>query len=665
MQSNPHSSLNLSYATSFQQASVDDIYVLGADGNLWLEHAVNSNFGQVPPPREQVDGNVQAFQVVDLQTVFVLGAGGNLWLEHAVNGKFGQVPPPREQVDGNVQAFQALDSNTVVVLGTDGNLWMEHAVNGKFGQVPPPREQIDTNIQAFQALATVGSSSIFSTTVLVLDSENNLWMDHATKPVPTNVGSPRPLEVSAAVQYLFGPVPPPREQVETAVAAFQAIDTNTIYVLDTGGTLWLEHSVNGKFGQIPAPREQRATGVVAFQGIDANTVYYIQESESFYGPQGLVDNQVIDFSVTPQIFILGSNGNLWLMTGPSTAGEYNIQGDPVPMPRQQIDGNVAGPTAYGSLRPSYMLLTVIYAPPGTNGGKSASSVEYGTSSSTGSTVSATSSFKAGIDIKATAGPELAKVTAGFSFSDTNTNEVSYKQTYSDSSDLKIPGPPSDGVDHDYDQFVLWLNPLLHIKADTQKNASWVLDIDGEEMHFATVTAGELKNPASMAPGLQQALAAAGLGPGDYLSLLNSGANPFVSVQPNFAGSNPTSPTTIDRNRFQPVQVPDLSYQPPVNASASPNLITYNLTNSVDQITTNTSEVQLGVSLGVTLGVKDIASLDVTDSFTWTTTSSLSTEKNSSQSATLVIGGPAYGYAGSINLNVYWDTIYSTFMFALE
>jgi len=53
MQSNPHSSLNLSYATSFQQASVDDIYVLGADGNLWLEHAVNSNFGQVPPPREQ------------------------------------------------------------------------------------------------------------------------------------------------------------------------------------------------------------------------------------------------------------------------------------------------------------------------------------------------------------------------------------------------------------------------------------------------------------------------------------------------------------------------------------------------------------------------------------------------------------------------------------
>jgi hypothetical protein len=37
MQSNPHSSLNRSYATSFQQASVDDICFLGADGNLFIE----------------------------------------------------------------------------------------------------------------------------------------------------------------------------------------------------------------------------------------------------------------------------------------------------------------------------------------------------------------------------------------------------------------------------------------------------------------------------------------------------------------------------------------------------------------------------------------------------------------------------------------------------
>src|ERR1700734_4202859 len=109
MQENLRSSLNLSYATSFQQASVSDIYVLGADGNLWLEHAVNGSFGQVPPPREQVDSNVQAFQVLDLETLCCFCVGGNLWLEHAVSGKFGQAPQPREQVDGNVQAFQALD----------------------------------------------------------------------------------------------------------------------------------------------------------------------------------------------------------------------------------------------------------------------------------------------------------------------------------------------------------------------------------------------------------------------------------------------------------------------------------------------------------------------------------------------------------------------------
>ena len=113
------------------------IFVLGSDGNLWLERAP---FGTVPPSRQQVDANVLTLQARDIQNVLVLGSDGNLWLEHA---PFGNVPPRPEHVDGAVQAFQGIDSEAVLVLGTDGNLWLEHA---PFGNVPPKREKVDATV---------------------------------------------------------------------------------------------------------------------------------------------------------------------------------------------------------------------------------------------------------------------------------------------------------------------------------------------------------------------------------------------------------------------------------------------------------------------------------------------------------------------------------------
>jgi hypothetical protein len=72
--------------------------------------------------------------------VFVLGTDGKLWLEE---GPFGTVPPSRQQVDGDVQAFQAFSNAQVLVLGKDGKLWLEE---GLFGTVPPPRQQVDGDV---------------------------------------------------------------------------------------------------------------------------------------------------------------------------------------------------------------------------------------------------------------------------------------------------------------------------------------------------------------------------------------------------------------------------------------------------------------------------------------------------------------------------------------
>jgi len=99
----------------------------------------------------QVDGSVQGFQAVSTSEVYVLGTNGDLWLEQA---PFGKTPPARAQVDGSVQAFQALSDSEALVLGANGNLWLEQA---PWGSVPPSRMQVDGSVAVKPTPA--GSSS--------------------------------------------------------------------------------------------------------------------------------------------------------------------------------------------------------------------------------------------------------------------------------------------------------------------------------------------------------------------------------------------------------------------------------------------------------------------------------------------------------------------------
>ena len=199
---------------SFQATPGGEVFVLGTNGNLWLEQAPS---GTVPPTRVQVDGNVDSFQAMSDGEVFVLGTNGNLWLEHR---PFGTVPPPRVQVEANVQGFQALSPTEVYVAGTDRNLWLEHA---PFGTLPPPRVRVDANVQDFHALST--------TEVYVAGTDRNLWLESAP----------------------FGTVPPARVQVDGNVQAFEGLSKTEALVLGANGDLWLEH---GPFGAAPPARAQ-------------------------------------------------------------------------------------------------------------------------------------------------------------------------------------------------------------------------------------------------------------------------------------------------------------------------------------------------------------------------------------------------------------------------
>lgn len=300
----------------------------------------------------------------------------------------------------------------------------------------------------------------------------------------------------------------------------------------------------------------------------------------------------------------------------------------------------------------YMVLTVIYSPPGTNGGKSSSSVDYGNGSLTGSTTSISSSFKDGLDISASVGGGKSDGSASgsldFGFSKTTTDSSSIDIKKSETFDISTSGPAADGINHDEDLIYLWLNPQLTVTIDPWNNLNWELGIQGPQMVIQYLHVGWLKNPSTMPAGLQQQLSAAGLTADDYAVILT--ADPFAS------GSG-----AIDPNRFVPTTF-TFPYNPPLNSGDPVPLQKLALQNTLTYTTSHSVQTQFGVSLTGSVPVLGSV-LKAVGQLQWTNTSSSGSTNQTTQTATVVVGGPAFGYSDGADVQVYWDTIYNSFMFA--
>jgi hypothetical protein len=125
----------------------------------------------------------------------------------------------------------------------------------------------------------------------------------------------------------------------------------------------------------------------------------------------------------------------------------------------------------GYINPKYVVVGVLYAPPGHS-----SSVSYSTSNLVGSTVSTKNSYKAGYSVGSTAtggfsggikgwkgGTIDIHVTQSATHSQATTTTDSSAVTVQKQTSFQtvIPGPVCDycGVDHDYDIILVWLNPV--------------------------------------------------------------------------------------------------------------------------------------------------------------------------------------------------------------
>ncbi|WP_419804942.1 carboxypeptidase-like regulatory domain-containing protein [Terriglobus sp.] len=318
-----------------------------------------------------------------------------------------------------------------------------------------------------------------------------------------------------------------------------------------------------------------------------------------------------------------------------------------------LDSRVPG---NGIILPHYQILFVVYAPPGANGGKGVSSVDYGSGSMLESTVSASNSFSTDFKIASTftGGAFGDDVSLGLSFDQseatTKSSSADVKESISD--DLKVPGPSADGIDHNSDTIYLLLNPAVHV-SQSKTAASWSMGVNGAVAKIQFVYVSWLKQPATMPAGVLQQLQSAGIQPNDYGTILS--ADPFAN-----------GPVTIDTARFKQLTTVYF-YEPPNSATQTPLSETHAIKDE-EQNTTGNS-VDTSSSLGVTVGVTVNAvfakvSLSVSDTFTYKYDNSFKQTTDTSQSETITIGQPAFGYAGPTALYIYRDSLFQTYLFSL-
>jgi len=317
-----------------------------------------------------------------------------------------------------------------------------------------------------------------------------------------------------------------------------------------------------------------------------------------------------------------------------------------------VEGGGPSGSVEGTVLPKYFVLTVVYAPPGTQGGGSTSSVSYGSGSTTGTTTSTTKSYKGSYSITATVGAGIlgngGSVSASFGFTRNNSDTASLNITKTATSTIADTGPASDGIDHDHDLIYLWLNPSIDIKVNqATKSAAWTISRGTADIEYLYV--GWLKHPDSMPPGVKSRLQHWNITAQDYPGIMKR--DPFANGAASLS------------NRYQQLNT-NFPYEPPLTANDPVPTYSFALSNSSTSTNTGTTEETYDVDLTIKTGASFIASvsLESDNKWEWTNASSSSTSSGSTQTASVTVGGPSFGYTGPTDMRVFYDRLYRSFLF---
>ena len=225
-------------------------------------------------------------------------------------------------------------------------------------------------------------------------------------------------------------------------------------------------------------------------------------------------------------------------------------------------------------------------------------------------------------------------------------------TKSTSNELVVTGPRTDGIDHDMDQIWLWLGPKMDV-AITGSRLTWS-PANAVKPQFVYV--GWLKQPSKFPEfsPVAATLNSFGITAADY---------PTILARDPFAGGS----TTIDPSRFVSTGT-TFTYEPPYAAGDAGVAQPYTMSTDLVGVVTTSATDAYGVGTTTWAGI-DLSlvggSLSAGNTWTWTSTNTLTTRLQTTQTATASVNWPSPSYTGPTLVDLYYDTIYGSFLFAFE
>lgn len=390
-----------------------------------------------------------------------------------------------------------------------------------------------------------------------------------------------------------------------------------------------------------------------------------------------------------------------IVHGPETAAAASLCPTPTPTPTPPPPPSTPTPIP-GALGPKYLVLTVTYAPPG-----SQSHVEYSNSTMRGTSNSMSHSFTTDTTWSAslTAGWESihgvdgfdSHITVGYTgeVEQESENSTSFDVNFTNASSTTLFGPSNSavGLDHDQDLIWIWLNPVVLYDVNSDTNFTWkgfgydlrdpvnTADILGIPVKYLN---GHATMPANLAAVLQRTWAPAircsstdpacgtdgtkspGLTASDFADILK--ADPFTD--PSYLVNVPVGSTCTADHRFCHTNNQNLQYLPPP-PGGQPISQVYTLTYEAVATegltaTTTTSQdysAEFGVSANLAI-TKFELKLAGDKKLTWEDKVGAEATQQAQQTATATITGPeaSDNYTGPVQLDVFQDNVYGTFMF---
>jgi Concanavalin A-like lectin/glucanases superfamily/Bacterial Ig domain len=332
----------------------------------------------------------------------------------------------------------------------------------------------------------------------------------------------------------------------------------------------------------------------------------------------------------------------------------------------------------GTVNPKYVVLGVIYAPPGTD-----SHVDYTTTTMVGTSTSVSSSFTNSTSESVSLGVSdsifgsiTRTASTEFTQESDTSSSVAVNETTTDTTVAHGPAAPATGLNHELDQIMVWLNPVLNFEmTDPNTIISQGFTFDERDrpvMDVAFITLAQLRGTIDPGSDLAQRLqrnwapdpldgTGRGLTRADLDAIL--AADPF-SKSDYTINILPGASCTSDNRFCFTGQAFDFS-PPASGGEPNQNIFSMEHTTTQTQGQGGSQMFQVGFSLEEKSGSflnPFTADLKSSNTLTWTNKWNTMSTQQVGQKAAATINGPPAGFLGTTQYGIYQDNVYGSFMF---